>query len=111
MNPVNESLSKASPNNPIIHTHASRHAAFVNKRAMELANITRRTPNPPGGEIVKGPDGEPTGLLRETAQRLVGPAQARADSARTEDDREKERRTQGRLARSEERRGGTEWHE
>ena len=49
---------------------------------MELASITRRTPNPPGGEIVKGPDGEPTGLLRETAQRLVGAAQARADSAR-----------------------------
>jgi predicted amidohydrolase YtcJ len=91
-------LSKVSPNNPLILTHASGHAAFVNKRAMELANITRRTPNPPGGEIVKGPDGEPTGLLRETAQRLVGAAQARADSARSEDDREKERRTQVRLA-------------
>ena len=97
-NPVHDALSKVSPNNPVILTHASGHAAFVNKRAMELANITRRTPNPPGGEIVKGPDGEPTGLLRETAQRLVGPAQARADSARSEQDREKERRTQVRLA-------------
>ena len=97
-NPVHDALSKVSPNNPVILTHASGHAAFVNKRAMELANITRRTPNPPGGEIVKGPDGEPTGLLRETAQRLVGAAQARADSARSEDDREKERRTQVRLA-------------
>ena len=97
-NPVHDALSKASPNNPVILTHASGHAAFVNKRAMELANITRRTPNPPGGEIVKGPDGEPTGLLRETAQRLVGAAQARADSSRTAEDREKERRTQVRLA-------------
>ena len=79
-NPVHEALSKVSPNNPVILDHASGHAAFVNKRAMELAKITRRTPNPPGGEIVKGPHGEPTGLLRETAQRLVGPAQARADS-------------------------------
>jgi hypothetical protein len=97
-NPVHEALSRLSPNNPVILTHASGHAAFVNKRAMELANITRNTPNPPGGEIVKGPDGEPTGLLRETAQRLVGPAQARADSARSEEDRETERRTQVRLA-------------
>jgi hypothetical protein len=97
-NPVHEALSQVSPNNPVILTHASGHAAFVNKRAMELANITKNTPNPPGGEIVKGPDGEPTGLLRETAQRLVGPAQARADSARSEEDRETERRTQVRLA-------------
>jgi predicted amidohydrolase YtcJ len=97
-NPVHEALSQVSPNNPVILTHASGHAAFVNKRAMEIAKITRNTPNPPGGEIVKGPDGEPTGLLRETAQRLVGPAQARADSARSEGDRETERRTQVRLA-------------
>ena len=97
-NPVHEALSKASPNNPVILTHASGHAAFVNKRAMELANITRRTPNPPGGEIVKGPDGEPTGLLRETAQRLAGAVQARADSGRSAEDRDKELRTQVRLA-------------
>ena len=97
-NPVHEALSKVSPNNPVILTHASGHAAFVNKRAMEIANITRRTPNPPGGEIVKGPDGEPTGLLRETAQRLVGAAQARADSGRSAEDREKELRTQVKLA-------------
>ena len=97
-NPVHAALSAASPNNPVVLTHASGHAAFVNKRAMEIANITRNTPNPPGGEIVKGPDGEPTGLLRETAQRLVGATQARADSDRSEEDREKERRTQVRLA-------------
>ena len=97
-NPVHAALSAASPNNPVVLTHASGHAAFVNKRAMEIANITRNTPNPPGGEIVKGPDGEPTGLLRETAQRLVGAVQARADSDRSEEDREKERRTQVRLA-------------
>src|SRR5687768_16803666 len=72
-NPVHDALSKVSPNNPVILTHASGHAAFVNKRAMELANITRRTPNPPGGEIVKGPNGEPTGLLRERSEeRRVG---------------------------------------
>ena len=97
-NPVHEALSKVSPNNPVILTHASGHAAFVNKRAMELAGITRRTPNPPGGEIVKGPDGEPTGLLREAAQRLVGGVQARTDAARSPEDIDKELRTQVRLA-------------
>src|SRR5688500_10066999 len=97
-NPVHDALSKVSPNNPVILTHASGHAAIVNKRAMELANITRRTPNPPGGEIVKGPDGEPTGLLRETAQRLVGAVQARADYALSDEVREYECRTQDSLA-------------
>src|SRR5688500_5248947 len=46
-NPVHEALSKASPNNPVILTHASGHAAIVNKRAMALADITRHTPKPP----------------------------------------------------------------
>ena len=42
-----------SPNNPVLLTHASGHAAFVNGKAMEAAGVTRETPNPPGGEILK----------------------------------------------------------
>src|SRR5262245_41022130 len=52
-NPVHTTLSAASPNNPVQLTHASGHGAFVNAKAMELAGITRDTPNPSGGEIVK----------------------------------------------------------
>jgi predicted amidohydrolase YtcJ len=52
-------------------THASGHASFVNQKAMESAGITRTTPNPDGGEILKDTSGNPTGLLREKASGLV----------------------------------------
>lgn len=91
-NPVHAELSKVSPNNPVLLTHASGHAAFANKAAMDLAGITRSTRNPPGGEIVKDANGEPTGLLRETAQRLVSSVMANAQASRPADVREAETR-------------------
>jgi predicted amidohydrolase YtcJ len=69
--PTHASLDAVSPDNPVILTHASGHASFVNARAMELSDINRSTPNPPGGEILKDASGNPTGLLRETASGLV----------------------------------------
>jgi len=96
--PVHASLSAVSANNPVYLTHASGHASFANKRALELAGIDRNTPNPAGGEIVKDAKGEPTGLLRETAQRLVGRAMARADSQRSAADVDAELRKQVELA-------------
>ncbi len=71
-NPIHDSLSKISPDNPVALTHASGHASFVNAKAMELAGITGQTPSPEGGEIVKDGRGRPTGLLLEKAQGLVG---------------------------------------
>src|SRR5579863_5976845 len=47
--PLHASLDKVSPNNPVLLTHASGHAAFVNAQAMEAAKLTRDTPNPAGG--------------------------------------------------------------
>ena len=80
--PTHASLDAVSPNNPVLLTHASGHASFVNAKAMELSDINRSTPNPPGGEILKDASGNPTGLLRETASGLVhtnlgDPARAR----------------------------------
>ncbi|MGZ6124871.1 MAG: amidohydrolase [Myxococcales bacterium] len=75
--PLHASLDRVSPANPVVLQHASGHAAFVNARALQLAGVTRRTPDPPGGEIVKDPGGEPTGLLKETAQHLVDAAIAK----------------------------------
>ncbi|RMH19644.1 MAG: amidohydrolase [Acidobacteria bacterium] len=69
--PVHDSLSAVSPDNPVILTHASGHASFVNAKAMTLAGIDRTTPDPPGGEILRDRRGRPTGLLRETAAGLV----------------------------------------
>jgi predicted amidohydrolase YtcJ len=75
--PVHASLSAVSPRNPVLLTHASGHAVFVNAKALEVAGIGRDTADPPGGEVVKDERGEPTGMLRETAEDLVSPALAR----------------------------------
>ena len=69
--PIHTSLDAVSPDNPVLLTHASGHAAFVNARAMALSDINRSTLNPAGGEILKDAAGNPTGLLRETAANLV----------------------------------------
>jgi predicted amidohydrolase YtcJ len=47
------------------------HMALANSRALHLAGITADTPDPAGGTIVRGPDGEPTGVLKDAAQDLV----------------------------------------
>ncbi|HWP81031.1 MAG TPA: amidohydrolase [Bacteroidota bacterium] len=96
--PTHESLSKVSPNNPVYLTHASGHAGFINAKAMELAGITRATQNPPGGEILKDGKGNPTGLLRETAQGLVRRALAEARAKRSAAELEEEARKQAELA-------------
>jgi len=69
--PLHDSLDKVAPNNPVLLTHASGHAAFVNGKALDAAGITRDTPNPNGGEILKDAKGNPTGLMRERASGLV----------------------------------------
>ncbi len=85
--PTHESLDKVSPNNPVLLTHASGHAGFANGKALELAGITSKTPDPPGGEILKDARGKPTGLLRETAQGLVRRALEEAQSKLTPEER------------------------
>jgi predicted amidohydrolase YtcJ len=72
--PMHHSLSAVSPNNPVVLRHASGHASFANAKAMEMSGITRETPDPPGGQIVRDQSGEPIGAFRETAQGLLGPA-------------------------------------
>src|ERR1022692_464780 len=85
--PLHASLDKVSPDNPVILTHASGHAAFVNGKALDLAGVTGQTPNPSGGEILKDAKGAPTGLLRERAQGVVGRAHADYEAKRTPADR------------------------
>ena len=69
--PTHASLDKVSPNNPVVLEHASGHASFVNAKAMELSGIGRSTRSPAGGDVLRDASGDATGLLRETAQRLV----------------------------------------
>jgi predicted amidohydrolase YtcJ len=72
--PIHDALSKVSPDNPVLLTHASGHASYVNAKAMEAAGITSATRNPPGGEILKDRAGRPIGVLRETASGLAADA-------------------------------------
>ena len=69
--PRNDTLNEISPDNPVRLDHASGHAAFANDAALAEAYIDNDTPDPPGGTIVRTPEGKATGLLRETAQRLL----------------------------------------
>lgn len=88
--PLHQGLSAVSPRNPVQLTHASGHASFVNARALQLAGITGATADPPGGEIVKDSRGNPTGLLRETAQRIVDRARSDAEESRSPEEQEAE---------------------
>jgi predicted amidohydrolase YtcJ len=69
--PTHPSLDRVSPDNPVVLTHASGHATFVNGKAMQVSGLTRKTPNPDGGEVLKDASGDPTGLLREKASGLI----------------------------------------
>ncbi len=96
--PVHHSLSKVSPQNPVILIHTSGHGVFVNDRALEQAGISRQTPHPRGGEIVRDDPGNPTGMLRETAQAPVRQALAEYRARRPAEVVEAERRRQVKLA-------------
>jgi hypothetical protein len=81
--PLHQALSQVSPDNPVFLTHASGHASFANANAMKLAGVTRTTPDPPGGRILKDSKGEPTGLFNERASGLVSQALAAERAKRT----------------------------
>lgn len=73
---THEALSAVTPDNPVYLAHASGHASFVNRKAMEMAGINPlRSENPQqeveGGEVVRDELGNPTGILVERASGLV----------------------------------------
>ena len=70
-NPSRWDLDEVSPDNPVILTRTCGHLLVANSKALEIAGITKDTPNPVGGQIVKNKDGEPTGMFEETAMGLV----------------------------------------
>jgi predicted amidohydrolase YtcJ len=96
--PLNQTLSRISPNNPVLLGHASGHAAFANDAALAAAGIRDATPSPEGGTIVRDSAGRATGLLRETAQRLVAKAAADYQSQRPREEQHAELRGQVLLA-------------
>ena len=70
--PTRWDLDKVSPNNPVILGRADGHGSVANSAALKLANITKDTINPFGGEISKDKQsGEPNGMLLDSAQGMV----------------------------------------
>jgi hypothetical protein len=70
--PHRSMLDEAAPDNPVVLTDISGHTNWANSEALEIAGVTRDTPDPDGGIIERDTQGEPTGLLRESAAALVG---------------------------------------
>ena len=69
--PTNKLLSAAVPDHPVVLVHASGHNIIINHKAMDIADINSKTPQPDGGEIILDLNGKPTGILNETATDLV----------------------------------------
>jgi len=70
--PVRQQLDAVVSDRPAYMSCYDGHTAWVNTKALQLAGITRKTPNPTNGIIVKdAATGEPTGVLKEAAQQLV----------------------------------------
>lgn len=64
-------LDEQISDRPVWLERIDGHAGWANKKAMDLAGITRETVSPPGGEIILDQQGEPSGILIDNAMRLV----------------------------------------
>ncbi len=70
--PTRDLIDDVTPNNPVMVNRLDGHIALANSLALKLAGITKDTPDPPGGTIVRDPKtGEPTGILIDNAANLV----------------------------------------
>jgi hypothetical protein len=84
--PTRASLDRVAPRHPVALVRIDGHATWANSAALQAAGISRDTADPTGGIVVKDAGGEPTGLLIDTAQRLVqraepAPSEGRFDEA------------------------------
>ena len=69
--PYHDHLSEAAPNNPVMLRHASGHGLIANQAAMDMAGVSRETPDPSGGRIVRDASGEAIGVFEETAMSII----------------------------------------
>jgi predicted amidohydrolase YtcJ len=64
-------LDKVTPNNPVWLMHTTGHYGVANSYALKLAHITASTPDPPMGTIDRDAQGNPTGVLKESAKDMM----------------------------------------
>lgn len=74
--PTHAALSAAVPDNPVVLERADGHAALVNAAVLALMGITKETPSPEGGEIIRDARGEATGVFVDNAMDLIKVPQA-----------------------------------
>ncbi|WP_326783980.1 amidohydrolase [Streptomyces sp. NBC_00151] len=79
--PTKELLDAVVPDRPVYLPNRDHHGAWVNSRALELAGVTRDTPDPADGRFERDASGEPTGMLQEGAMQSVGRLTPPATSA------------------------------
>ncbi|GAA3376869.1 amidohydrolase [Streptomyces sannanensis] len=80
--PTRQLLDSVVPDRPVYLVNRDHHGAWANTRALELAGLTKDTPDPSDGRIEREPDGTPGGVLQEGATKLVArllPATTTAD--------------------------------
>lgn len=64
-------IDSVTPDNPVFIERYDGHMSLANSLAVKLAHVTNDTPEPTGGEIVRDPHGEPTGIFKDAAQDLI----------------------------------------
>ena len=84
--PTHEWIDSVTPDNPAMLSRYDGHMIFANSAALKAAAVDRNTRDVAGGEIVRGRNGEPTGIFRDAATAIVGrampaPSESQMDSA------------------------------
>lgn len=69
--PTASLIDPVTPNTPVFVNRYDGHQALANSAAMKLAGITAKTPDVPGGVIVRDKNGNPTGIFKDAAQNLI----------------------------------------
>lgn len=69
--PNADDISKVVNDRPVYLTRVDGHAGWANRKALEIAGVTKETQDPPGGQIIRDASGNPTGILIDRAQGLV----------------------------------------
>jgi hypothetical protein len=72
--PTKAWVDGVTPRHPVWVNRLDGHMALANSAALRAAGVTKDTPDVSGGEIVRGPGGEPTGILKDNAMALVDKA-------------------------------------
>lgn len=69
--PSRNDLDEVISDRPVWLVRVDAHAGWANSKALELAGITKDSIDPPGGQIVRDSEGNPTGILIDTAMQMV----------------------------------------